>query len=652
MRNGRRAYPLFDCPPASGGQSVSCPLVRAAAKTSRDNATAVAAPVRASRRAARNGAAVSRPPRASAKTSRDNATAVAAPVRASRRAARNGAAVSRPPRASANWSSPPQTSRIALRSLLALSVLLSLAVSAAPWDPGARDYVSVLGGGLRANGAPLRMVCATGVNLADAVSRSNVTAPVGAARRAARRDGEGDVVASARPAPSEDGVQTSSQPLQGVARLHALAARYAAAGFGMVRLDTLSVEGAEGAAPDSPVALEDEFVYACRTNGLRVWAEVLRPAISIPPRLEDADLLDDPSSHSAWVEAVSSAPAPATSAPAPAVSSSLAGGGSGREAPAIPHGKHSFPAPASAVPDSAASDPASAVSSCLAGGGSGGEAPAIPHGKPKPADTLFLAAPWDPRLEVLVQKRIRAWTRAFNARTGLRRADDPVYALFSLSSRWWDYVFADVREPLPDFFERELQQAWNNWLWARNVDTNSLSRMIGPLSEGEDAAQGSVRLLPFGDPMLSPRRRSAQRRFLFGLADEHFSRLAAPFAESGPAPAFAPLLVRYGTDWTLSSASSIAIETWLPSSRDDGTTPVGAARRAASNGAADSSPPSNLQNNPLSIPLIVDATAASTPELAMAAATDARLSGASILLFYCGTEPEKFAAAAAAFLEE
>ena len=412
---------------------------------------------------------------------------------------------------------------------------MALCAMAAPWDPGARDYVSVLGGGLRVNGAPLRLVCASGVSVEDAALRQDVSP-------------EGDGVA-------EEGASDSP--------VAALAARYAAAGFGMVRLEALSVEGAENAAPDSLAAREDEFIFACRTNGLRVWAEVLRPAVLDPPLPSDAELIDDPATRDAWAGAV------------------------------------------------AADHPSN----------------------------LFFAAPWDPRLEVLVQKRIRAWTRAFNARTGLRRADDPVYALFSLSSRWWDNVFEESRKPLPAFFERELEQAWNHWLWARNADTNALARMIGPLFEGEDAAQGTVRLLPFGDAALSARRRSAQRRFLFGLADEHFSRLAAPFSESGPAPAFAPLLVRYGADWTLASASSITIETWRPAASERPGERGG--------GASGDSPPAMP-----SVPLIFDATAADTPEWAQEAAAAARLRGASILLLPCGNDPERFAAAAAAFLSE
>ena len=379
---------------------------------------------------------------------------------------------------------------VAVAAVAAAMLPLSSPAVSADW----RNFVSDIGGELRLGGDPVRFVCADEPPTGDP----------------------------------------------------ALPARLAAAGFNMVKLSGIPPESAE----DSPLAAQlDEFIYACRTNGIRVWAEVLRPCAAIPPAASDADLLDDPASHAGWVEAA--------------------------------------------------------------------ERDGVP----------LLAAPWDARAEVFLQKRLREWARAFNAKTGLRRADDPTYAFFSLSSVWWNEMLATNRPPLPSFFEDELRAAWNNWLWVRHPDIESLSRAVGGLGDGESAEDGTVRFPSPGADDVSPLRRAEQRRFLFSLAEGHFGRLAARFSESGPATSSAMTLVRYGSGWTLDAASTVAVEKLFPEEESHSGPPPGAGR----------------------VPLVADASGAASPADAESAARRALKRGACILLLPAPEAPERFAGAAAIF---
>ena len=391
---------------------------------------------------------------------------------------------------------------------------LAVAAATAAAAAAETDFVTVFGGGLRSAEGPVSFVCAAGVRLPEPGPAAGTNA-VAEARSAAR----------------------------------VLARNLALSGFDMVRLPDLAVPRAGDPATEARLSVQDEFVAACKDEGVRVWAEVLHPVLDFAPGPDDADALDDPATREAWREAVADT-------------------------------NH-------------------------------------------PASSLLLAAPWDPRLEVLVQRRLRDWARAFNPITGLRRCDDPVYALFSFSSLWWEDLDAAALPDLAPFFDRELLDAWNAWLYERRGTDQALRDLFG-LDPGESLASNSVAFPP---PELDPSspRTHEQRVFLHWLSVLHLSRLLTPFATFGQASRTAPRLVRHGgSSPFLKRLSTIGL-----------VHEIGTGTRLR-------------EEPPEGMPLVVDATTR-PPDLPLAAARLAAASEADVFVLPAGAEPEAWAPAAAAF---
>ena len=386
-----------------------------------------------------------------------------------------------------------------------------LAAAAVASSAAETEFVTVSGDALRAGDRPCAFACAAGIRLPepDATAGTNALDEARAAARLLARD-------------------------------------LALAGFNMVRLPDLAVPRAGDPATEARLAVQDEFVAACKDEGVRVWAEALHPVLDFAPSPADADALDDPATREAWREAVADTNFPAAS--------------------------------------------------------------------------LLLAAPWDPRLEILVQRRLRDWARAFNPRTGLRRCDDPAYALFSFSTLWWEDLDADALPELPPFLARGLADAWNDWLYER-YGTDLALRGRFPLESGESLAEGTVAFPP---PERSPdsARTREQRAFLHRLSTDHLSRLLAPFSAFGQTSRTAPRLVRHGgPEPFLGRFSTVAL-----------AEPV-------RGGAAPGS----------DLPLVLDASRAADPAHGLSIAERAFPAGADILVLPCGADPAAWAPAAAAF---
>ena len=394
-------------------------------------------------------------------------------------------------------------------------LLALVAAAALPALAAETEFVTVFGGGLRCGDRPAAFVCASGVRL---------PAP--------------------DPAAGTNALEEALAAVRGTARNLALA------GFGMVRIPDLAVPRTGDPAAEARLAVQDEFVAACKDAGVRVWAEVLHPVSDFVPIPADADALDDPATRDAWREAVADTNFPAAS--------------------------------------------------------------------------LVLAAPWDPRLEILLQRRMRDWARAFNPRTGLRRCDDPVYALFGFSSLWWDDMDAAAPPDLPPFLEREFLDAWNDWLYERRGTDQALRDLFG-LDPGETLLSNSVAFPPPELAPSSPRTRE-QRIFLHWLSILHLSRLLTPFSSFGQAARTAPRLVRHGGPSPfLKRLSTVAL-----------------AEAGANHGGHDAPDPE--------FPLVFDASRIADPARGLAAAAKAAASGADILVLPCGSDPAAWAPAAAAFL--
>ena len=166
----------------------------------------------------------------------------------------------------------------------------------------------------------------------------------------------------------------------------------------------------------------------------------------------------------------------------------------------------------------------------------------------------FLAAPWDPRLESLLQHRLRDWARAFNPATGLRRNEDPAWALVGFSSGWRNaFLFsaAATNAPAPPAFFREgFLAEWNAWLYER-YKTDTAARHAGATKPRESVEKGTVAWFgtPFGSVPaagIPDVRLRDQKIFLQTLYLAHVRRLILYFQETGGLAASVPVFARWG----------------------------------------------------------------------------------------------------------
>ena len=176
----------------------------------------------------------------------------------------------------------------------------------------------------------------------------------------------------------------------------------------------------------------------------------------------------------------------------------------------------------------------------------------------------FLAAPWDPRLEALLQRRLRDWARSFNPATGLRRNEDPAWALFGFSSGWRNaFLFSQTatNAPAPPaFFRDAFLSEWNAWIYNR-YRTDAAAAGAGSILPGESVSDGTVAWLgtPFGSPGTpgpSGARLRDEKLFLQQLYLGHARRLMLYFCETGGYAAETPAFARWGEGANLLSALS------------------------------------------------------------------------------------------------
>ena len=232
-----------------------------------------------------------------------------------------------------------------------------------------------------------------------------------------------------------------------------------------------------------------------------------------------------------------------------------------------------------------------------------------------------LAAAWDPRIAAWEQRLLRDWSRAFNPGTGLRRCDDPTFALFGFSTYWLADMLDPDRAPLPDFLENELRAAWNAWLLEKYDSDEEFSIWYGAFGPGESLASNSVPFRSFSDPALSDGLRRDQEQFLTVLRERRIGALFDAFRTYGRAAREAPRLVTDDNEQALSGFSTIA-----PIPESGGT-----------------------RRRPAGTPLLMDAFGAESPEQAHAAARRAVAAGVRVLALPCRDRPEDFAEAAQLF---
>jgi hypothetical protein len=109
-----------------------------------------------------------------------------------------------------------------------------------------------------------------------------------------------------------------------------------------------------------------------------------------------------------------------------------------------------------------------------------------------------LARAWDPRLQALGIQGMKEIATHYNKHTGLRWADDPVFAVWELSNEeWWmRRMLAGNWQTLPTFFRNQLIARWNQFLRTKYGETAALGKAWNGLLPGEDLLKESVLLAP------------------------------------------------------------------------------------------------------------------------------------------------------------
>ncbi len=182
-----------------------------------------------------------------------------------------------------------------------------------------------------------------------------------------------------------------------------------------------------------------------------------------------------------------------------------------------------------------------------------------------------VASAWDPRLEAILKRNASKYLSHVNKYTGLRAADDPVFAIWELvNEQWWIVkMISGAWMKLPKFFKDSLLTKWHEYLKDKYGSQEKLVSVWGGLKPGEDLEAGTIYLAPlrgesgpaalndanthamdtfisekteFGRDDFSIKRGSDINEFFAGLLLSHKQRLADAFKQNGKATQLSPLL--------------------------------------------------------------------------------------------------------------
>jgi hypothetical protein len=184
---------------------------------------------------------------------------------------------------------------------------------------------------------------------------------------------------------------------------------------------------------------------------------------------------------------------------------------------------------------------------------------------------FYEATAWDPRLEAICIRNTRHYLDRVNHYTGLRLADDPVFAIWELTNEhWWIVRMVSGRwQKLPKFFRDSLIARWHEFLKNKYGTQEALAAKWTGLLGGEDLAKGTILLAPMrnaakvgalndanpqaeakfqGVPMeygrddVNAHRARDVNEFFAGLIVGSKRRLAEAFKKNGKSTRLSPLL--------------------------------------------------------------------------------------------------------------
>lgn len=123
---------------------------------------------------------------------------------------------------------------------------------------------------------------------------------------------------------------------------------------------------------------------------------------------------------------------------------------------------------------------------------------AVEEAKQKGFDYLWIARVWDPRMEAAQRKLIAQRLTRMNHHTGLRWADDPVFAVWELTNEeWWiSKMVSGLWQGLPAYFQQTLSERWHAYLRDKYGSEERLIAKWGFLLPGESLEKGTVRIAP------------------------------------------------------------------------------------------------------------------------------------------------------------
>ncbi len=256
----------------------------------------------------------------------------------------------------------------------------------------------------------------------------------------------------------------------------------------------------------------DHMISLAKQNGIRLWVGGAKASYHFT--VEDVDIIDDPETREAWIEAVGEATAVARSTE---------------------------------------------------------DVKQLTREHKQMRARLNIASVWDPRLEAILIRNHAAFLDHVNQHTGLRVGDDPVFGIWELTNeQWWVVRMVSGHwQKLPSYFKQTLIDRWHGFLKEKYGSQEALSEAWLGLLEGEELDRDTILLAPMRGPAPAAvlndanpladakfedepveygrddfhhQRGADVNEFLAGLILSHKARVAEAFKKGGRSARLSPLL--------------------------------------------------------------------------------------------------------------
>lgn len=187
---------------------------------------------------------------------------------------------------------------------------------------------------------------------------------------------------------------------------------------------------------------------------------------------------------------------------------------------------------------------------------------------------------WNKDMQEVAIKKIEKLLNHVNQHSGLRYADDPVFAVWELSNeQWWMTNMKGGRwSKLPKFLRDDLIAQWHGYLKDRYGSNENLIEAWGFLLPGEDLQKGTILLAPqretmdavelndgnpiaaeafegvkqeYGRGDFTRRRGEDVLRFFMGLLIDYKQKMAQVYKKQGKSSSKCPLIYDTGVGYDI-----------------------------------------------------------------------------------------------------